>query len=75
MLNIPKWKYNKTKICTGDGTTDATKIQDEPPHRIDGNGDTASSSHVADTTTSSARSKRGADKHYLSGTSIFLKTK
>lgn len=51
----------------GDGTTDAAKIQDDAP-RIEGNGDTTPS-HAADTT-SSARSKRGADKHYLIGTSL-----
>lgn len=53
---------SRDRVFTGDGTTDAAKNQDDSP-RIEGNGDTTPS-HAADST-SSARSKRGADKHYL----------
>lgn len=54
----------------GDGSNDPAKVQDDA-HRNDGtNGGDTTLSRAADTTTSSStRSKRGADKHYLSGTS------
>lgn len=61
----PKCIKFKIENRPDDGTTDAAKPPEDSP-RIEGNGDTTPS-HAADST-SSAKSKKGADKHYLSGT-------
>lgn len=63
-----KNKHEKNVVwnLAGDGGPDAAKPQDDPSH-VEANGDTLSPS--TDEPASSAKSKRGSDKHYLSGTS------